>query len=549
MLKAEEKGVFMSDLGNLAAKFLQNYRGTGISKNDIIQAFQRVDEDFGNIKRNQKTSVWEDSDGDGKINKEEFISMMNLALSGTDKSSTDEDYEIIFDILNSNTEGKSADALDSDEYNALINPNITNKNITSYSLYTSFFGWSDEIASDISGVASAYANTNEVDDKNDTANSVENSGNTTGSVDDNTNKNFVSSEDTGNISVEKTITDSEIEQLADFINAGNYNLEDFANSLTDEDFERLSVAVENANSGNSVTSKDTVESDNSPSASGGNNELTKLKDLINKTIQLSNEDKYETPEDVISDWLKDGIINDEQANKLRNSYTVYSDKDESLINLKLEAAQVNNPDVTRDEIIEKLIQSGDISVPKESSSNKITEEKINVDAKTISNTLFSAMKGLGTKNAQVEEILTNENLSSADWVEIIKQYNQDYGSLIHKINDDFSGKKQDEYEEKLAKVLIEQVKEGNEDALNLLCKEFYNSTAGMLGTCDEFIAAIFENAGDEVLARLARKYSEINPGQNIQDDIKGDFRNWFSSKNLEDKYVNAIINALAKNKM
>lgn len=549
MLIAEEKGVFMSDLGNLAAKFLQNNQGTGISKNDIIQAFKRVDEDFGNIKRNQKTSVWEDSDGDGKINKEEFINMMNLALSGTEKSSTDEDYEIIFNILNSNTEGKSADTLDSDEYNALVNPNITNKNITSYSLYTSFFGWSDEIASDISGVASVYANTNEVDDKNDTANSIENSGNTTGSVDDNTNKNFVSSEDTGNIGVEETITDSEIEQLADFINAGNYNLEDFANSLTDEDFERLSVAVENANSENSVTSNDTVESDNSTSVSDGNNELTKLKNLINKTIQLSNEDKYETPEDVISDWLKDGIINEEQANKLRNSYTVYSDKDESLINLKLEAAQVNNPDVTRDEIIEKLIQSGDISVPKESSSNKITEEKINVDAKTISNTLFSAMKGLGTKNAQVEEILTNENLSSADLVEIIKQYNQDYGSLIHKINDDFSGKKQDEYEEKLAKVLIEQVKEGNEDALNLLCKEFYNSTAGMLGTCDEFIAAIFENAGDEVLARLARKYSEINPGQNIQDDIKGDFRNWFSSKNLEDKYVNAIINALAKNKM
>lgn len=549
MLIAEEKGVFMSDLGNLAAKFLQNNQGTGISKNDIIQAFKRVDEDFGNIKRNQKTSVWEDSDGDGKINKEEFINMMNLALSGTEKSSTEEDYEIIFNILNSNTEGKSADTLDSDEYNALVNPNITNKNITSYSLYTSFFGWSDEIASDISGITSSSVNTDKVDDNKDVANSVENFNNTQETVEDGTDDNFVSTGDISSIGVEEIITNSEIEQLADFINAGYYNLEDFKNSLTNEDFERLSVAVENANSENSVTSNDTVESDNSTSTSDENNELTKLKNLINKTIQLSNEDKYETPEDVISDWLKDGIINDEQASMLRNSYTVYSDKDESLINLKLEAAQINNPEITRDEIIEKLIQSGDISVPKESSSNKIQEEKITVDAKTMSDTLYSAMKGLGTKNAQVEEILTNENLSSADWVEIIKQYNQDYGSLVHKINDDFSGKKQDEYEEKLANVLIEQVKAGNEDALNLLCKEFYNSTAGMLGTCDEFIAAIFENAGDEVLAQLARKYSEVNPGQNIQDDIKGDFRNWFSSKNLEDKYVNAIINALAKNKM
>ncbi len=537
MLITEEKGVFMSDLGNLAAKFLQNNQGTGISKNDIIQAFKRVDEDFGNIKRNQKTSVWEDSDGDGKINKEEFINMMNLALSGTDKSSTDEDYEIIFNILNSNTEGKSADTLDSDEYNALVNPYITNKNITSYSLYTTFFGWSDEIAADISGITSSSVNTEEVDY------------NTGETVEDNTSENVVSTGDDSNIGTEEAITDSQIEQLADFINAGYYNLEDFSNSLTDENFERLSVAVENANSENSVTSNDTVQSDNSTSVSDGNNELTKLKNLINKTIQLSNEDKYETPEDVISDWLKDGIINDEQASMLRNSYTVYSDKDESLINLKLEAAQINNPEITREEIIEKLIQSDDISVPKESSSNKIQEGKITVDAKTMSDTLYSAMKGLGTKNAQVEEILTNENLSSADWVEIIKQYNQDYGSLVHKINDDFSGKKQDEYEEKLANVLIEQVKAGNEDALNLLCKEFYNSTAGMLGTCDEFIAAIFENAGDEVLARLARKYSEVNPGQNIQDDIKGDFRNWFSSKNLEDKYVNAIINALAKNKM
>ena len=138
------------------------------------------------------------------------------------------------------------------------------------------------------------------------------------------------------------------------------------------------------------------------------------------------------------------------------------------------------------------------------------------------------------KKKQFESVLNNSDLTSEDFVKIISAYNEKYGSFIQDVEDDFSGKKQDTIMNKIADELIEAAKNGNDEAITLLCKEFYNSTAGMNGTVDEFIERIMSTASDDVLAKIIENYSEVNEGSDIFLDVSNDFsgknKNNFISK-------------------
>ena len=148
--------------------------------------------------------------------------------------------------------------------------------------------------------------------------------------------------------------------------------------------------------------------------------------------------------------------------------------------------------------------------------------------------------GLGTDDEQFASIMNNENLTSSDWVQIIKCYNEQYGSFIKDVDDDFSGDTQDQYQTKIANVLLEAAENGDSEAIDLLCKELYNCTAGQWLTADEFVAEIFKNASDEVLAQIARRYNSVT-GSDIFKDIKGDF-----SFEIEDNYIARLNDAIIK---
>ena len=153
------------------------------------------------------------------------------------------------------------------------------------------------------------------------------------------------------------------------------------------------------------------------------------------------------------------------------------------------------------------------------------------------------MKGLGTHKDTVRAILEESNLSDADLVKVMDNYNKNHSSLIQDIHGDFSSETRKNYENLLANTLIRQVRNGDETALKLLCKEIHNSTSGMTGTANVFIKKIFDTAesaddGSEIMKKIKDNYSKYNSGEDIYTAIRGDF-----SFSTEDKYVQILDNA------
>ncbi len=194
--------------------------------------------------------------------------------------------------------------------------------------------------------------------------------------------------------------------------------------------------------------------------------------------------------------------------------------------------------MTYDEAVAFLSESGKLT---EDSSGLYREIEVTItdsEAATFAEQLYDSMRGgffglgWGTDDEQFAAIFNNDSLTSADWVKIIQEYNKDGRSFIQDVDDDFSGATQDKYQAEIANRLLEAAESGDSDAIELLCEEIYNATAGQLGTADEFIDAILTNASDEVLTKIINNYSDVNNGSDIFSDIKGDF-----SFATEDKYI------------
>lgn len=146
-------------------------------------------------------------------------------------------------------------------------------------------------------------------------------------------------------------------------------------------------------------------------------------------------------------------------------------------------------------------------------------------------------------NPEFAEVMNNENLTSADWVKIIEEFNSDGSSLINEIHENFNMRTQDKYEQKIADVLISQVEEGNEDAVKLLCQEFSNAINQQGTTPTAFIDEIFEKGSKEAIAKFANEYKTVN-GTDIYDDIKKDAVH----NGIKTKWFNKLNEALGLNK-
>lgn len=244
------------------------------------------------------------------------------------------------------------------------------------------------------------------------------------------------------------------------------------------------------------------------------------------------DDNLNTPKKVIDWLLENNKITDEEAALLENAYKSYSDSDQRQIDALVSTG------MSEAEAIEFLESSGKIN-PGSSTINQENASTISdSDVKLYADQLYDSMSGLGTDDEQFDSIFNNPSLTGADMVKIISYYNDNYGSFIQDVDDDFSGGKQDQIQTRVADLLIESAESGNEEAIEMLCKEFHNGTAGQWLTANEFIDRILNSASDNVIGKMARKYAEYT-GSDIFKDIKGDF-----SFGTEDSYINRINTAL-----
>ena len=374
------------------------------------------------------------------------------------------------------------------------------------------------------------------------------------------------------------LSDDKIEDLAELIHNGERNLSDYSGIISEEDYAALETAVneleasENAESPEETEETEETEEpeetgetespetgetespetgetespDEVPSTGGGTEGGT-VDSGANTTgneVDFSNpenarafvesfiDENMNTPESVIDWLLEGGIITEEDASLLRQAYSSsYSEEVQEQIDNLMATGR------TYDEAVEFLTESGKITQDSSSGLNREIEKSItDSKASELAGQLHDAMKGglfgWGTDDEQFAAIFNNDNLTSAAWVKIIQKYNEDGKSFITDVDRDFTGETQDEYQKEIANRLLEAAESGDPDAIELLCEEIYNATAGKLGTADEFIDAIINNASDEVLAKIIDNYPDVNNGSDIFSDIKGDF-----SFETEDRYI------------
>lgn len=165
-----------------------------------------------------------------------------------------------------------------------------------------------------------------------------------------------------------------------------------------------------------------------------------------------------------------------------------------------------------------------------SSSNASTNK---VDTAECAKMLHEAMDGLGTNESDLFLILDELDMSNEDFVNVVQTYEEFYGlgagkkGLVTRIEQDTSGKTQKNLTELLGQKLLAAASDPNcanqEEAIELLCKEIYSGTAGQNLTANHFISAVFDNAPNEVIKQIVDKYSEVNSGRDILEDIDADY--------------------------
>ena len=236
-----------------------------------------------------------------------------------------------------------------------------------------------------------------------------------------------------------------------------------------------------------------------------------------------------------------GILTDEEIAQFEEAIkTLQTEGETPSTTPEATTPEATTPEATTPEATTPEATTPEATTPEATTPEATQMSERDIFLNQLASNLHDAMKGglfgWGTDDEAFASIMNNSDLTSDDWVKIIASYNENHGSFIQDVDGDFTGDVQDKYQAKIADVLIEAAKNGNEQAIELLCQEIHNGTAGQMGTADEFIAEVFAKADDEVLAQIINHYEG-----DIISDIKGDF-----SGETEDKYVAQINNAIIK---
>lgn len=467
------------DINSLISQYLKTSGEADISS--VRNAIENLTADVGSINQN---SIFTFENSSDTISEDDFVELMCNA-TGKNASEIQDDVSILFSILDNEEEGKGS--LSKNELSLFLGADNT---ISKFSVWDHLMAFNEDEVKAYSSMADDETDSAEETGETDQTESSATTGSSKSSDVEDTEE-AESSNAVGNNEGDTTADEADVEENLENVSDSNPSTYDFTNPSSAKSF-----------------------------------------------VSTFIDDTLTTPAQVIDWLLNEGIITDEDAQLLKSAYTNYSDKEESQIQALVATG------MSREEAIAKLEDAGKLDSNNASSLNEeYTATLSDEDAQLYANQLHDAMKGgffggLGTDDEQFNSIMNNSSLSSSDWVKIIQLYNDSYGSFIKDVDDDFSGTTQDSIQAKIADHLLEAAEKGDEDAIDLLCEEFYNGTAGQWLTADEFIAEIFAKGSDDVIAKMARRYASVT-GSDIFKDIKGDF-----SFGTEDKYIARINEAL-----
>ncbi|MCD7878950.1 MAG: hypothetical protein LUG16_03335 [Candidatus Gastranaerophilales bacterium] len=253
-----------------------------------------------------------------------------------------------------------------------------------------------------------------------------------------------------------------------------------------------------------------------------------------KGEEVDNEDgTYDYSPDI--DANGDGIITEEEAKGFEVpedvSGDIDTDGDGKISHEEIEAYQLRQK-------IRDFIENSEIGIFPEDTMNSNQEGTTANDgqinsskglddetAKGFAKEIYEATAGQwGTDENTVDSILKNEDLEPAQLLSVMQAYSDEYGSMVKDIAGDYSGEEEQELMDIIADSLVSEAQNGNSDAVEMICQELYNSTAGsFMNTKDSFVNAIFEKLSEDsdTLAEVAKTYSNVN-GSDLVKDLEND---------------------------
>lgn len=319
-----------------------------------------------------------------------------------------------------------------------------------------------------------------------------------------------------------------------------------SNSSSDETTVLDDDEVPSSGSDAASTSGAGEADDETPVENNGNNNSTSsknydlsdpdsAKDFISKFI----DEDHKTYEEAISYLVDIGAISEEDAENIRNAITKGSLSSED--QEKVDALLSVNPDMTEEEAIEKLGLNTNNDT---SALNEAVYKEVNVEE--YADQIYNATKGMvGTDEAALESLLNDETISDEDFVRIVEAYEKKYGQdaggkgFITMIENETSGDLQSRLTRKVGERLMSAAENGDEKAIDMICKELYSGTAGQNCTANDFLDAIFATENEDVIYNINERYGKVNSGRDLITDLKNDHLGFLGLPGLFGSYGKA----------
>lgn len=211
---------------------------------------------------------------------------------------------------------------------------------------------------------------------------------------------------------------------------------------------------------------------------------------------------------------KSGILTDEEYKQVEEAVKILEENGELPSTEEATTPEATTPEATTPEAV-----STEAKIPDDAAQN-YAQELLN-----------------GIVASSPEKIREYLDLDSADLVKVLSVYSNEknYGSITKALESGIAEyltqEEKEEFINTIMSACIEQAKNGNEEAIGILCNEIYSATAQTWGyTGYTVLDSFFNNAGNDVITLVKDNYSKYVEGHELRDDIKGEAM-WFHQGN------------------
>ena len=465
------------DINSLIANYLKNTNNTEVNASQIKDTFYNLASE--DLQFCDSIFVYGED-----ATKDELIEYMSKAC-GKDDDQFKEDVGLLFDVLNSNSDD---DVLTSDELESFTRQRGDNQG-----KIDGFGIWNELLNTDVSKIESEMAGS----ELSDLAQDIVDSGDVEGEL-------AAYAAYYGEDSAEYKAIEEQVE-LAQSDSADSADSAD-GEGRSEEDINRMAQSI--------VDGKTTLEKIKSIGLLT-DEEIAQLEDAV-KTLEeggeLTTTEEATTPDATTPDATTPDATTPDAT-----------------------TPDATTPDATTPDATTPDATTPDATTSDATTPDATTPEAVSTEAKIPDDAAQNYAKELlnGVVSSSPEKIREYLDLDSADLVKVLSVYSNDmgYGSITKAIEGGLSEyltkEEREEFINTVMSACIEQAKNGNEEAIGILCNEIYSATAQTWGyTGYTVLDSFFSNADNDVITLVKDNYSKHVEGHELRDDINGEAM-WF----------------------